>query len=215
MSFFNLKFNKNNSNKRGLTMVETLVAISILTIAVVGPLGIIAQALHSSYYTRDQMTAYYLAQEAVEYVRNLRDTEGIAITKIYVDDPENTDPHPWLDTVLSSTTPSIYPFINPVLGSNPTTYSLVRDNVGVYKFVGCAVDGCDHLKLQDGVYGTDNSAASDSNFVREIYFRRTPGSPGDSQEFMMVVNVYWKTGSYQAKLTLKEYFTNWTSKTGS
>lgn len=58
---------------RGFTLIETLVAVSVLLISLTGPLSIATQSLNSAYYARDQITAFYLAQEAVEYVRAVRD----------------------------------------------------------------------------------------------------------------------------------------------
>lgn len=57
----------------GFTLIETLVAVSVLLMALLGPLEIAAQSLRSAYYSRDQITAYYLAQEGIEYVRAVRD----------------------------------------------------------------------------------------------------------------------------------------------
>ena len=57
----------------GFTLLETLVAISVLLMALLGPFAIASQALRSAYYARDQVTAFYLAQEGIEYVRALRD----------------------------------------------------------------------------------------------------------------------------------------------
>lgn len=54
--------------------METLVAIAILLIAVVGPISLIGDALHKLYYAKDQMIAINLAQEGIEVVRQVRDT---------------------------------------------------------------------------------------------------------------------------------------------
>lgn len=207
MFFLKFKFNKGGKNKSsGLTMVETLVAISILTIAVIGPLGIIAQALHTSYYTRDQMTAYYLAQEAVEYVRNLRDTKSIYITKQYIDNSEAVLDH-WQGgiSLFDDLTVAL-----PTSGDSHPAYSLIR-NGNSYSFVNYEPDA--YLKISDGVYGnTTGLSPVDSIFKRQIYFKKTDSS--SDQAFTMVVNVYWKTGSSYSKFTLEEYFTNSASKTG-
>ncbi len=66
-----------NDKQAGFTLVETMVAISILSLAVTGPLLIAQKGLGSSIYARDQITAFYLTQEAVEYVRNVRDSNRI------------------------------------------------------------------------------------------------------------------------------------------
>ncbi|HEU5114395.1 MAG TPA: prepilin-type N-terminal cleavage/methylation domain-containing protein [Candidatus Paceibacterota bacterium] len=68
---------KHQSNKKGFTLVEAMVAISILSLAVTGPLLIAQKGLSSAIYAKDQITAFYLAQEAIEYVRNARDTNRI------------------------------------------------------------------------------------------------------------------------------------------
>ena len=59
--------------QRGFTLVETLVAITIIALAIVGPLYAVQQSLNVSRVSRDQLVASALAQEAVEYVRSIRD----------------------------------------------------------------------------------------------------------------------------------------------
>lgn len=60
---------------RGFTLIETMVAVSILTLAVAGPLFTANRALVAAAIARDQLTASYLAQEGVEYLRAMRDNE--------------------------------------------------------------------------------------------------------------------------------------------
>ena len=64
----------------GFTMVETLVAISILLLAIVGPLTIASRSIVSAAFARDQIVAFHLAREAVELVRNKRDSNTITNT---------------------------------------------------------------------------------------------------------------------------------------
>lgn len=66
---------KNNwrHNTSGFTIVETLVAITILMIAVSGPLVIATKSLNSARISKNQMIASYLAQESMEMVKNVRD----------------------------------------------------------------------------------------------------------------------------------------------
>ena len=61
-------------SQRGFTLLETLVAISILLIAVVGPMSIIGRSLPQSAYARDHAIAVNLAQEGIEAVRQKRDS---------------------------------------------------------------------------------------------------------------------------------------------
>jgi type II secretory pathway pseudopilin PulG len=57
----------------GFTIVETLVAIAILMIAIVGPLSIASKGLTSALNSKDQMVALFLAQETMETVKNVKD----------------------------------------------------------------------------------------------------------------------------------------------
>lgn len=60
-------------NNKGFTMVETLVAVAILMISIVGPLTIAEKGLTAAIYARDQVIASFLAQDAMEYIKNMRD----------------------------------------------------------------------------------------------------------------------------------------------
>ncbi len=65
----------------GFTLIETLVAVSFLTIAIVAPMTLTQQSLSSAYYARDQITAYNLAQEGIESVRAIRDGQILTISQ--------------------------------------------------------------------------------------------------------------------------------------
>src|SRR3989344_7070949 len=67
--------NSQQPTTKGFTLVETLVAVTILTIAVVAPLYVANRAIVSSQIARDQLVASYLAQEGIEYIRTMRDHE--------------------------------------------------------------------------------------------------------------------------------------------
>ncbi len=62
---------------RGFTLIETLVAVLILATAIAGPLTIASKGLTTALIAKDQTTAYYLAQDAVEYVRFARDSNRL------------------------------------------------------------------------------------------------------------------------------------------
>lgn len=62
----------------GFTLLETLVAVAVLLMALLGPFTIAQQSLRSAYYARDQVTAYYLAQEGIEFMRAMRDENYLA-----------------------------------------------------------------------------------------------------------------------------------------
>lgn len=64
--------------KAGFTLIETLVAISVLLLSISAPLTIASHGLANARFARDQVTAFYLAQDAVEYIRNLRDKNSLS-----------------------------------------------------------------------------------------------------------------------------------------
>lgn len=55
-----------NKNQSGFTLIETFVAITILLISILGPLGLFANYFKDVDYVKRQTTATFLAQEGVE-----------------------------------------------------------------------------------------------------------------------------------------------------
>ena len=64
----------NLGDERGFTLVEALTAIFILTFVIVGLMTVVSSSLFAARYARDEVTANYLLQEVIDYVRNDRDT---------------------------------------------------------------------------------------------------------------------------------------------
>lgn len=63
---------------RGFTLIEMMVAVLLLTLAIGGPLTITSKGLLLAVVAKDQTTAFYLAQDAVEFVRYARDTNALS-----------------------------------------------------------------------------------------------------------------------------------------
>lgn len=61
----------------GYSFVEVLVAISILLVAIVGPLTIASNGLQNARFAREQNTALFLAQEGIESIYYLRENAGL------------------------------------------------------------------------------------------------------------------------------------------
>jgi len=58
----------------GFTLIETLIAIFILTLTIGGLLTLAANGYFSVRYSRNQIAGNGLLQESLEYIRNSRDT---------------------------------------------------------------------------------------------------------------------------------------------
>ncbi len=114
-------FSKIRGGGNGFTIVESLVAITLLLLSIAGPLTLVVQGLRSSYYSSTQITAFYLAQDAVEYVRNVRDNNGLAnrggadipwlmgldacVTNARPDNPLSSERKCYIDTTTTPTCP--------------------------------------------------------------------------------------------------------------
>ena len=65
-------------NKRGFTLIEALVSITILIIGILSGLVLISRSLYNVTIIQDRLKAAMLAQEGIELVRKIRDSNFIA-----------------------------------------------------------------------------------------------------------------------------------------
>lgn len=93
--------NNINKNKKGFSLIETLIAVSILMIAIAGPLSLVQAGLFSSVHQRNQVTAVFLAQEALEYIKSIRDAN------FYTQYLAQAQQKGWLDNPSGGTLDSI------------------------------------------------------------------------------------------------------------
>lgn len=72
--FLKLKKNKNN---KGFTIIELIIAIFILSFSIFGVYSAFSVVIVLTHGASDRFTAAYLAQEGLEIIRNVRDTNWI------------------------------------------------------------------------------------------------------------------------------------------
>lgn len=77
LSIIKNKKDTNNDHIRGFTLVETLIAVTILISAVVGPMIVVQKSLSSANFAKNQIISFHLAGEAIEYIRNKRDSNTL------------------------------------------------------------------------------------------------------------------------------------------
>lgn len=107
---------------QGFTLIETLVAISLISIAIVTPMSLVSQSFSAAIHARDQVTAYNLAQEGIEAVRAIRDgnilanalqnagrnlLQGIPTDTPFTIDARFSDPLAAIDECTSGTCPNL------------------------------------------------------------------------------------------------------------
>ena len=90
-----------DSAEGGFTLLETLVAIMILMLMISATFTAIASSMKSGIFSRNLVTANYLAQETLEYVINIRDNFGSAGMSDFID--KCTDSSPCNPNVITDT----------------------------------------------------------------------------------------------------------------
>ncbi len=68
---------KNKFNNKGFTLTEVIIGIMILTITIVTATSILVGLIKSNKNNVQTLQAYYMAQEGVEAVTNMRDTNWL------------------------------------------------------------------------------------------------------------------------------------------
>ena len=69
------------AKEKGFTLLEVFIATAVLAIGIGGAFMLVNQSVSFAPNTTAQLTATYLAQEGVELVRNIRDTNFLKIHK--------------------------------------------------------------------------------------------------------------------------------------
>lgn len=180
------------NTKRGFTLLETMVAIFILTISITGPMVFAQSGLRTAFLARDQITAFFLAQDAIETIKNIRDTNGL--------DPTGPD---WLrniDVCNPANTPGTCKiFINTAV-DNP-----VAETCGP---TGSTASACPEMdRSTEGWFTYDLNPANPSRFTRSIYISETISN----KEAQIVVEVEWTSNVRvgKSRIIVQENIYNW------
>ena len=70
---------KKEKKKRGFTLIEVLIAIAVLMITIVAPISIISDNISHSIKSQQQLIAFFLAQDAMEYVKNIKTNNRLTL----------------------------------------------------------------------------------------------------------------------------------------
>jgi prepilin-type N-terminal cleavage/methylation domain-containing protein len=174
--------------QEGFTLVETLVAISILLIVIVGPMSISSRTAKSSSFATEQIQAFYLAQEGLELAQKVRDD--------FLLQQFTTPPNTFRWTAFLAS-----PVYTTCLTSTGCGLSWSTSVNGPVESVACnlSTNACTmFLSTIDrrSRLSHDSGSGAETPFNRRIYFQ-VSGVPGlDNRREVKVRSVVtWRTGS--------------------
>lgn len=177
-----------NSNESGFTILESLIAIFILTTSITGPLVYGASGIKAAREAKFQMIAYYLAAETIEEIKFYRDN--------------------------NKTNPEWYKLNMPGGHTNVTSDGGFDWNHNTKSFRQCnpGQGGGDSWKCEsllvdgDGRYGYSNGDLS--IFKRGVSkYEEAPGS-FSHDEYIVTVNVSWDDGVVSGEIDITEHIFN-------
>lgn len=196
------------STERGFTLLETVVALAIITAAVVGPVVLITHGLLSFGFAKNKLIAINLAQEGLELARLIRENN------ILCDRLSSSGPIDWFrDTSGGS--------------SVIENEHLELDIEGTKKLKGCdpsnifspktPIYAATKLRLNpaSGIYSY--GGGQETIFTREIWIKK----PSNDENFSgggtinkkdireITSTVRWKERGMDREMVLKEKLYNW------
>jgi prepilin-type N-terminal cleavage/methylation domain-containing protein len=180
-----------DDRRHGFSLVETLVAISILLLVVVGPLTISSRTAKSSTFASEQLTAQLLAQEGLELAEKARND-------YILEHFQNSSNGGWDRFALTSSVNFGQCFLAAgcglaVAASGEVTLPVVACNSGVTPnpcalYVGAAAAG------NRARYSHTAAGGTLSPFTRTVRFYVT----GNADQIRVESIVTWRTGSLVA-----------------
>jgi len=187
--------------EKGFTLIETLVAVSIFSVSILSLMAVLAQGISDTNYAKQKIIAAYLAQEGIEYVRNMRDT--------FVLYGVQTGWSDFNDKLIVAACQGQYGcyFNDEKKDDEPFDMFRVPQSQPITKilFESCPSDGCPPLFYYSttGKYGY-NIYGVNSGFVRKIKINII-----DDDQTQVLSTVSWVQGSGKYEITFSENLSNW------
>mgnify|MGYP001592018519 CR=1 FL=1 len=181
---------------KGFTLVETLIAVTILATAVAGTMTIAFQGLRGAQLAKDELVASYLAQEGVDFIRAWRDQNYLSGL---VTSPDDAD---WVSGLVNGAGGA------PCATANGCTVDMT-DPTSAPDICGGV---CNPLTFDpaDGLYSQEAAGGTrvNSPFTRTIRM----SSLSANKYHIVTVTMTWQTGPISRQLVLREVLSNWQSQ---
>lgn len=182
-------------NSQAFTLIESLVAVSILMLSVAGPLFAANRAIVATGIARDRLTASYLAQEGIEYMHKIRDDGYL---RAYGENSFTASSVGWGY------------FLSNITACDPTSNALnaCKLDVSLISLAGCKIGTtCGPLYLSNGVY-TQLATGTKTPFTRTI---QTVASDSNSptKDERITSTVSWSYRGVPYSVMVTDHFTPW------
>jgi len=188
----NSKFIKifNQEKSRGFTLMEVIVALFFISTGIIGSYLLINSTIFATTQAVDKFTAVYLAQEGIELVRNIRDTN-------WLEPPANPpDPDQWHED-LNNCSGSCDELVNGCMIDYAS--SQFQDPASPFP----AYDGTP-LKIESSSNLYGYAAGTNSKFKRKITISNI-----SFESMQICVWVGWEEKGTPNSFTLREDLYNW------
>jgi len=182
----------NSTINKGFTILEVIVAIFLLTVGIFGSYALITQTIFSSTQVSEKLIASYLAQEGIEIVRNIRDTNWLE----RLEDPV----HPW-DEGLTNCSGSC----NGTTGNGCIVdYNHSYDPADPYHPVLPQYTGVDVLNIDNSGFFYVYSVGTPTKFKRKVVI-----NPNGSDILNVCVYVEWQEKGITHSTMVREDLYQW------
>lgn len=182
----------------GFTLVETMVAITLLATALTGPFVAVQNAVQSSYVARDQLVASQLAQEGMEYIRAIRDNNYFA-NRTWTDGLNGASRDACYGPATGAGGPTGYCVVDPTQGDFHTTSNAMTEVTGTSTAEVLYISA-------NGLYNQQSHLGTPSKFKRLV---RVYTIPGSTTEIRVVVQVLWTTGTKAYSVMIVDNLHDW------
>jgi type II secretory pathway pseudopilin PulG len=172
--------------KKGFTVLETIIAIFIASMAIAGASLAARGGIRAGSLAKEEVKAFYLAQEALEYLSQVRNSNELSTL--------NGSPRDWLYGIASISSEPCYPGKTCVIDPYDS----------VTPFAACS-GACPYLRQHPTDYRLGyNPSWNLTQFKREVSLERT-----SSTEVVATIRVSWDHAGETREFKTKSLLSNW------
>lgn len=175
-------------SNRGFTILETIVALGVISLAIAGVFSAVRTGLVASINSKDEIRAFYLVQEAIEVLRQKRDNNkltsinsGIAVN--------------WLTGIANVASDPCFPGKTCMVNGYTNTISVCSEGW----------NSCPVLRQNASsyLYGYDGAWTA-TKYKREIQIEKN-----GANEVVITISVRWSKGVNNYEFKVKTLLLNW------